>query len=250
MVDNKVEFIPVKIALYLVVVYFAVLLIGPLGSRFQLWSFRTSFLILRFSVFLPAVAVLGASFGVLVAHLRGGQFMMLSVFTWVGATIGFAIPWYWYYQMRTVPAIHDITTDTMDPPPFVAVAYIREQGTNSLEYGGKQVAEQQEKAYPNLRPLNIPYPPDRVYHEALRLAEALGWEIVDENRVEGRIEATDTTFWFGFKDDIVIRIRDSNGGTRVDARSASRVGRSDLGANAKRIQRFLEHLETRLDRSD
>jgi uncharacterized protein (DUF1499 family) len=67
------------------------------------------------------------------------------------------------------------------------------------------------------------------------------WKIVDENQAEGRIEATATTLWFGFKDDVVIRIAPSPGnGTRVDIRSVSRVGLSDLGTNARRIRTFLK----------
>ncbi len=69
----------------------------------------------------------------------------------------------------------------------------------------------------------------------------MGWKIVDENQAEGRIEATATTRWFGFKDDVVIRIAPSGGnGSRVDVRSVSRVGRSDVGTNARRIRAFLK----------
>jgi uncharacterized protein (DUF1499 family) len=70
----------------------------------------------------------------------------------------------------------------------------------------------------------------------------MGWQIVDANASEGRIEATDTTFWFGFKDDIVIRVAATSGGSRIDVRSVSRVGRSDVGTNAKRIRCYLKRL--------
>ena len=79
---------------------------------------------------------------------------------------------------------------------------------------------------------------------ALEAARASGWEIVAAVPQERRIEAVATTFWFGFKDDIVVRIRPAPGGSRIDVRSVSRVGRSDLGTNAKRIRAFLGRLAT------
>ena len=74
-------------------------------------------------------------------------------------------------------------------------------------------------------------------------ARKIGWVIVDANAAEGRIETTDTTFWFGFKDDIVIRITPADHGSRVDIRSVSRVGKSDVGTNAKRIRKYLKELK-------
>jgi uncharacterized protein (DUF1499 family) len=86
-------------------------------------------------------------------------------------------------------------------------------------------------------------PPARAFDRALDAARGLGWEIVGVEPAEGRIEATDTTFWFGFKDDVVVRIRPEGSRSRIDVRSLSRVGRSDVGANARRIRRFVERLE-------
>jgi uncharacterized protein (DUF1499 family) len=55
----------------------------------------------------------------------------------------------------------------------------------------------------------------------------------------GLVEATATTFWFGFKDDVVVRVVANAAGSRIDIRSVSRVGQSDIGANAARIEKFL-----------
>lgn len=85
--------------------------------------------------------------------------------------------------------------------------------------------------------------PPQAFEQALRTAKNMGWTIVNSNPGEGRIESTDTTFWFGFKDDIVIRITAAGQESRVDVRSVSRVGRSDVGTNAKRIRRFLQKLK-------
>ena len=77
---------------------------------------------------------------------------------------------------------------------------------------------------------------------AERAARAQGWEMVAVVPAEGRIEATETTRWFGFKDDVVIRVRPAAAGSRVDVRSVSRVGRGDVGTNARRVRAFLEAL--------
>jgi uncharacterized protein (DUF1499 family) len=85
-------------------------------------------------------------------------------------------------------------------------------------------------------------PPAQAFARARAAAQARGWEIVAADESAGRIEALATTRWFGFKDDIVIRVAAAGGGSRIDMRSKSRVGRSDLGANAKRIQDFLTEM--------
>jgi uncharacterized protein (DUF1499 family) len=90
--------------------------------------------------------------------------------------------------------------------------------------------------------------PERALDEAAVVARQLGWEIVAVDRARGVLEAIDTTFWFRFKDDIVVRLRDrAQGGTRVDVRSKSRIGRSDLGTNARRIRAYLADLRTALE---
>jgi uncharacterized protein (DUF1499 family) len=81
---------------------------------------------------------------------------------------------------------------------------------------------------------------------ALQAARDMGWEIVDADPVEGRIEATDRTLWFGFADDVVIRLATTDSGTRLDVRSKSRIGGSDVGANARRIRRYLARLDRML----
>jgi len=105
----------------------------------------------------------------------------------------------------------------------------RKNAPNSPEYGGPEVAAKQRAAYPDLAPATLSVAPEKAFERALTAARKMGWGIVDENVTDGRIEATDTTFWFGFKDDIAIRIAPADHGSRVDIRSVSRVGKSDLG---------------------
>lgn len=142
------------------------------------------------------------------------------------------------------PVIHDITTDTEDPPLFDAIVAIRGDTSNPLEYRGSELAATQRAAYPDIQPLVVGRPSDEVLDMSRAVAEELGWEIVAVDPVGGLLEATDTTYWFGFKDDVAVRLRPVGGdATRVDVRSISRVGGGDLGANAARIRRFVEGLQ-------
>lgn len=143
---------------------------------------------------------------------------------------------------RSVPPIHDITTDMQDPPAFVTLAPVREQGPNKSAYGGPEIAAQQTKAYPEIKPRTLSVPPAEAVQKVIDASRAMGWEVVSTDAAAGRVEATDTTRWFGFKDDIVIRVRPQGAGSLIDARSASRVGRSDVGKNAERLRDFLAKL--------
>jgi uncharacterized protein (DUF1499 family) len=138
-----------------------------------------------------------------------------------------------------VPVIHDITTDTENPPSWVALRSTRAASENGAAYGGAAVAAQQKRAYPEVTPLTLTLPPDRAFARVEAAARSLGWRIVASAPAEGRLEASDTTRWFGFTDDIVVRVRATAQGSRIDVRSASRVGRSDLGVNARRIRALL-----------
>ena len=102
----------------------------------------------------------------------------------------------------------------------------------------------QRHAYPDIRPLFLPLAPPPAFDRALNAARAAAWEIVAADSASGRIEATATTRWFGFKDDVVVRIAPAASGSRVDVRSVSRVGQSDVGTNAKRIRDYLARLSS------
>jgi uncharacterized protein (DUF1499 family) len=140
--------------------------------------------------------------------------------------------------------IHDITTDTEDPPPFVALYALRQTTFNGPGYGGEKIARIQKAAYPDIRPLDLADDPARAFERALHAARGMGWRIVAAVPEEGRIEATATTPLLRFKDDVVIRVRSRGAGSRIDIRSKSRFGKSDLGANAKRIRAYFRALST------
>jgi uncharacterized protein (DUF1499 family) len=136
--------------------------------------------------------------------------------------------------------IHDVSTDRDRPPQFVAVLPLRAaaKAVNSTDYDAK-TAQLQKETYPDIGPLYLGVPPSQAFDRALSAARGMGWEIVANDPAQGRVEATATTFWFGFKDDIVVRVTAEGNGSRVDVRSLSRIGKSDVGANARRVRDYL-----------
>ena len=233
-----------RIILLLAVVAALLLLSAGPGTRLGLWEFGTGFLLMRGAFFGGVAAALLAIVLLVVPATRRAAAPMLVAALLIGALTAW-VPWSGLQTVRSLPFIHDITTDTEDPPVFVAVVPLRADAANPPEYPGEEVAQQQREAYPDVRPIQTGLSPAEAFDRAEQVARDLGWEIVVTLPQEGRIEATDTTFWFGFKDDVVIRVRSTAEGSRVDIRSKSRVGRSDVGANAARIQAFIESFEGR-----
>jgi uncharacterized protein (DUF1499 family) len=218
-------------------------MLGSLGTRWAWWHFRIGFIIMLAAILCALIGIVLSIIGFIATRrssLRSGRGSAIA-----GLLINLIVlgpPLSLIINGFRLPPIHDISTDTENPPAFVAILPLRKNADNPAEYGGPEVAAQQHKAYPNVRPAMLDVPPNQAFQRVLTTARAMGWEIVDTNPTEGRIEATARTFWFGFKDDVVIRITPSGSGSRVDVRSVSRVGTSDVGANAKRIEAFLKRL--------
>ena len=161
----------------------------------------------------------------------------------IGALIAY-VPWHYDQLRRTVPPIHDITTDAEHPPTFsAAIAALRtEEHDNATAYDGSKLAELQRQAYPDIAPLIVSLAPDAAFNRALDTARQMGWTIVAADDKSGEIEATDQSRWMGFTDDIVIRVAKADAGSRIDLRSSSRLGRSDFGVNAARVRAYLARL--------
>jgi uncharacterized protein (DUF1499 family) len=227
------------LALAISVIALAALGLSGPGSRMGWWHFRIGFTLMQWAAYGAIAAAAVALLALIVGGRRGRAAVALVVAAGV-----FAVPFAFRRKAMSVPPIHDITTDTADPPQFVDVVARRAaaQASNPPEYAGPEVAAQQKRAYPDLLPITLAYPPARAFDRARAAVESFGWEIVAADPAQGRIEATDTTRFFGFKDDVVIRIRPEGSGSRVDVRSKSRVGRSDVGANAARIRAFRDAL--------
>ena len=163
----------------------------------------------------------------------------------LAAGVLIAIPVFSFlHQAFTSPAIHDITTDTDNPPQFVSVLPEREASgsANSTVYD-PEVGAVQKAEYPEIIPAIVAEPADRAFRLALKEVESMGWSLVAAVPEDRRIEASDTTFWSGFVDDIIIRVTPiSDIESRIDVRSVSRVGKSDVGKNAARVQDYLDRL--------
>lgn len=220
------------------------LIAGP-GTRMGLWEFGFGFTLMRWAVYFGVGSALVALLLLIIPKTRAGRAGVLLASVTLGVGVA-AVPAWQLNQARSLPLIHDITTDFVDPPAFQAILPLRADAPNPPEYPGEEVAEQQRQAYPDIQPLFLDAYPAIVFDRALETARSLGWEIVAAAPERGVIEATDTTLWFGFKDDVVIRVLAEDDGSRVDVRSKSRVGLSDIGANAARIRAFLDRLDARM----
>ncbi|RMF09225.1 MAG: DUF1499 domain-containing protein [Alphaproteobacteria bacterium] len=225
-----------------------VILAGP-AHGFGLVDHRVAINALIFGAFASLAAAVLAAFGLYFARPARGKKGMLVAGGALGVSLTITITLFTMGSNASrVPAIHDITTDIVDPPAFEAVIELRAPGDNDPAYAGiDAVGRYQVDAYPDLQTLYLMEPLAAVFDRAERAARAMGWKIVAVDRERGRIEAVATTFWFGFKDDVVIRVEPAEGGaTALDVRSASRVGVSDLGTNAARIRAFLEKMTDRV----
>src|SRR5437660_3474136 len=207
------------------------LLASVAGVRLGLWTYGTGFAVLRYAGYTGVAAAVLALVALFLPQGRARWIAALLAALGVGAATAY-LPYSVHEHARSAPRINDITTDTETPPQF----------TKHLSYGGPQVAEQQRRAYPDIVPAVLAAGPEVAFARALDAARAMGWEIVDAQPKEGRIEATATTFWFGFKDDVVVRITPLSAGSRIDVRSKSRVGRGDTGTNAQRVRAYLKRL--------
>lgn len=244
------------VASLLLPVYF---LVAALGTKFGYLDWTVGFVEMtvtwgtRLIMGAAALALIGVLLALFISP-RKGVIAALIALAIPLAGIGYGM--YVRQAAESIPPIHDISTDLDNPPAFsqaVVRARAAVRGGNDLDLlhkhtrEGRAFTELQRQHYPEITPVTTALDPARTFDIALDLARERGWAIGETNADTGSIEATDRTFWFGFTDDIAIRVRPEGGGARVDVRSVSRVGRSDLGANAKRIGPYLQELRARLE---
>lgn len=230
-------------------------LAAPAGVWLGLWDFRGGFAILQASFpFTSWIAllclILACVLSVLAQINHTGNTTKVAALAFTG-TLLVAIAWYipsTFEARLSYPRIHDVSTDVDNPPAYVAIAPLRANAPNTMVYGAAQGLEPgenarlQREAFPDLVPRLLDAGPQEVFERALTALQSMGLEIVAAVPEEGRIEATATTFWFRFKDDVVIRIRPQGNQTLIDARSLSRVGGGDAGTNGLRLQEFFSRL--------
>lgn len=234
------------LGLLLVATAVLLLALAPFGWRVGWWDYRISLLTL-----MPYAAYTGLAAAIVSALLLlfarraiGGRGSAMALAALVAGGLVSYVPWHYRTLARSVPPINDITTDTHNPPAFVALVPLREaEHSNPSTYAGAKTAALQKQGYPDIAPLLLTLGPDKAFALALATAKEMDWTIVATDRAADRIEADQRSFWMGFTDDIVLRVTASGSGSRIDIRSASRHGRSDLGVNAARVRAYLARLK-------
>jgi uncharacterized protein (DUF1499 family) len=226
------------------------LALAPLGWRAGWWHFRFAFAwLMTYSAYVAIAATVICLITLALGWSQlDGRTVTLTIAALVlGGTLVY-VPWQYDRTRTIVPRIHDITTDTDNPPAFVAALPARAaEDANTLTYEGPELAKLQKAAYPDVIPLVVALAPPDAFKRALDAAKAMsGWTIVDTDPAAGRIEANQTSLWFGFTDDVVIRVTAADSGSRIDMRSVSRQGRSDFGVNARRIRAYMAELKPRM----
>ncbi|MDP2373315.1 DUF1499 domain-containing protein [Reyranella sp.] len=215
---------------------------GPL-HRYLGLDIEAAIAVFRYGFY---VAVAGVALGLAtIVPTRPGDRRRGFVAAFLAIVIGVAGAWVpvsWFLWSQQLPVINDISSDIADPPAMVALLQLRRGAPNPPAYPGAATAVLQRDAYPDIVPIVLPVAPAEAFKRVDRVAMALGWDVVARAPADGRLEAVDTSEWFGFRDDIVVRIRAEGTGSRIDIRSKSRAGESDLGVNARRIRVFIARL--------
>jgi uncharacterized protein (DUF1499 family) len=206
-----------RIALGLAILAVLILLVSGPGVRLGLWPFIAGILALPVAGLIGLLAAVLAIVGLSRPRFRQAGTIGFGLALVLGVAAA-AVPTAAYLKARSVPPINDISTDP------------------------NEQTELQRKAYPDIQPLPLAVAPNIAFERAKGAIEEMGWQIVREDPSAGRIEAVATTLWFGFKDDVVIRVAADGAGSRIDIRSKSRVGVGDLGTNAQRIRAYQKRL--------
>jgi uncharacterized protein (DUF1499 family) len=221
-----------RIAFALSVLAILLLAISGPGTRNGLWSLRVGVGLFAGAMLFGLAAAGAAIVGLALSSLRTRGTPILAAALALGAASA-AVPLDYVRRVKTLPYINDITTDTEHPPRL-----------SPPKPYPDYFAELQQIGYPELHPLDLALPPRQAFARAAEAARSFGWEFTALDESAGTIDAVATTRWFGFKDDVEVRISTAGSGSRVDMRSKSRVGRSDAGANAARIRDFFQALQS------
>ncbi|MBU2136461.1 MAG: DUF1499 domain-containing protein [Alphaproteobacteria bacterium] len=259
-----------RIALVLSLLLPVWFMVAALGVKFDLWSWRLGLgvLIVQWGPRLLIAALVIALIALVATLVRSPRTgWRAALIALIIPAVGFGYLGYVRGQSADIPPIHDVTTNVDDPPVYseamIALRTAEEsnpvaefsapltslpayQGPRFAPLAGKTLGQVGQEAYPELTTLVTAKPPADAFAAAEAEARAQGWTIVSADAGAGAIEATAETFWFGFKDDVVIRVRPAEAGSAIDMRSTSRVGLSDLGANAARIEGYMTALAARL----
>lgn len=230
-------------------------LTAAFGTRLGWWDYRVGLgTIFPFSLYFGAAAfVLGLAWLATALAANRATALRYGLTGFLGSLVVLGVPLSHYIDSYGKPPIHDISTDVEHPPEFVSLLDQRQGATNPPDYDGPRhvtmngksytVTQLQKKYYGDIHTLGrLGISPEALFRHALATARDMGWTIVADAPDEGRIEATDTSFFFGFVSDIVIRVKPSGMGARVDIRAKSRVGEADGGRNAALVRAYVKKL--------
>ncbi len=241
-----------RIALFSLAATFIALIIVRSGALDIVPALST----LAGALFLAVVAILLACAAGVVIWIEGVGGLQEAV---TALLIGLALityPLYLGVKAYQLPAIYDVTTDPIDPPRFEAIARLRPRDANPVTYAGLHIAEMQRKAYSDIEPDDTTVPPQETYDAVLKVMAKRKWHVVDARPPQavaprdGHIEAIARTPILGFREDVVVRVRATPDGARIDVRSASRYGRHDLGGNAARVRALIDDVDGVLSAPD
>jgi uncharacterized protein (DUF1499 family) len=214
--------------------------VAIIAYRLELWPMGVSFKMIQYTGFISMAVLLIAILVAIFALVKKqkdvaktcGIVALLVALPVVGLSMQAA-------KAKSLPFIHQVSTDTVDLPKFKAIVALRGENSNPLDYDSEKLAPLQQAAYPQLQTIVSELSVEQAFAKAVDVANDLGWEIISRNKESGMIEAVDTTLLWAFKDDVAIRVQMTDTGSEIDLRSISRVGMSDLGANAARITKFI-----------
>jgi uncharacterized protein (DUF1499 family) len=169
------------------------------------------------------------------------------------ALIGLALPIYYLSLFFTLPRLNDVETTPRAPMQFSQLAALRPADANRIVEPDLAAAELQEKAYPDLRPMELERSVTETFDIAHEAVKRLGWTIAlnePPGEQPGRIEATDRTMLMGYTDDVLIRVNGDDTHAFIDVRSVSRYGIHDFGANAERIRTLFAEVKSALEKGE
>ena len=219
---------------------------GP-GYRYGWWPLDSGMALIGYGLLLGLAAISTSVAALMlswyVVSTRGRIFGLAGV---IVALVVAYVPYHWYLLERDSPPIHDIVTDTEHPLAFDKLAAARGVGENSVAYGGADVAQMQHDAYPDIAPLISERSPSEAFAAVMEVVSDSNWEVANVDTGAMTVEATDQSFWFGLKEDIILRVTPAGAGSRIDIRSQSRIRISDAGTNARRVKQVLLALRDQL----
>lgn len=230
---------PAVWGLLLALAAIAIIVASGIGYRLGWWHFTRGLQVSEWATYGAAVALALSGIGLIQALPRAARRgRVMAVLGLLAALLPLGMALQWEIASRTTPPINDISTDTADAPVFWDMP-------NPTDYPGAKSAVLQREAYPDVVPLKLSLTPEHAFAQALSVAQQKGWTIVASVPAEGRIEATSSSLLYGFIDEVIVRVKAADGGSLVDVRSRSRLGRIDRGVNARRIRDYMASLKAR-----